>query len=132
MKGRFFKMDCAQLRSIIEANGGTKKCIQIIFDNGRTWLTFRAKMDDKNYPVRDTVTNKIQFDRFDDLVIIDDATDSVKLLERQHGANKETRDAIRWYIVTPAECIQGLNFLPPDISEEEEYKILTHWDHTIV
>ena len=128
-------MDYAQARAILDKYG-EDRCMQIIFDNGRVWLTNVPKLSDnpmdrlRGYKQRDA-QGRIQFYKFSELVEFDEATDSVKMREHQHGVDMKTRDAIRWDIVTPIECIQGFNFLPDDITEEEEYLIRTQWDHTI-
>ena len=128
-------MDYAQARAILDKYG-EDRCMQIIFDNGRVWLTNVPKLSDnpmdrvRGYKQRDA-QGRIQFYKFSELVEFDEETETVKMREHQHGVDMNTRDTIRWDIVNPIEGIQGFNFLPDDITEEEEYIIRTQWDHTI-
>ena len=129
-------MDYAQARAILNKYG-EDKCMQIIFDNGRVWLVNVPKPSKdpmkamRGYKERDA-NNKIQFYKFSELVELDEETDSIKMREYQKAVDWKSERAIRWDIVSPIEGIQGFNFLPPDISEDEEYVIRTQWDHTIV
>ena len=129
-------MDYAQARAILDKYG-EDRCLQIIFDNGRVWLINRAKPDDD--PTRRKLgykkkgpDGKMVFYKFSELVELDEATDSIKFREYQHGVDGDSREAIRWDIVNPIEGIQGFNFLPEGITPEEEYLIRSQWDVHIV
>ena len=128
-------MDYAQARAILDKYG-EDRCMQIIFDNGRVWLTNVPKPAKdpikamRGYKEKDA-NGKIQFYKFSELVELDEATDSIKMREYQKAVDWKSERAIRWDIVSPIEGIQGFNFLPPDLSEDEEYVIRTQWDHTI-
>lgn len=125
-------MDYAQARAILDKYG-EDRCIQIIFDNGRVWLINRMKPHDDpikrqlGYKKKDA-NGKYVFYKFSELVEFDEETDTVKFREHQHGVDSKSHEAIRWDIVNPIECIQGFNFLPPDLTPEEEYLIRTQWD----
>ena len=129
-------MDYAQARAILDKYG-EDRCMQIIFDNGRVWLTNVPKPAKdplkaiRGYKEKDA-NGKIQFYKFSELIELDEETDSIKIRENQKGVDAVSEAKIRWDIVNPIEGIQGFNFLPPDISEEEEYIIRTQWDHAIV
>ena len=128
-------MDYAQVRAILDKYG-EDRCLQIIFDNGRTWLINRAKPADDpvkrrlGYKQKDE-NGKLVFYKFSELVELDEDTDTIKMREYQHGVDMKDSEAIRWDIVSPIEGIQGFNFLPPDITEDEEYLIRSQWDVTI-
>ena len=129
-------MDYAQARAILDKYG-EDRCMQIIFDNGRVWLTNVPKLSTdpmkrlRGIKERDA-NGHLVFYKFSELVELDEATDSIKMREYQHGVDMKTRDVIRWEIVNPIEGIQGFNFLPEGITEEEERIIREYWDHTIV
>lgn len=128
-------MDYAQVRAILDKYG-EDRCLQIIFDNGRTWLINRAKPAEDpvkrrlGYKQKDE-NGKLVFYKFSELVELDEDTDTIKMREYQHGVDMKDSEAIRWDIVSPIEGIQGFNFLPPDITEDEEYLIRSQWDVTI-
>ena len=128
-------MDYAQVRAILDKYG-EDRCLQIIFDNGRTWLINRAKPADDpvkrrlGYKQKDE-NGKLVFYKFSELVELDEDTDTIKMREYQHGVDMKDSEAIRWDIVSPIEGIQGFNFLPPDVTEDEEYLIRSQWDVTI-
>lgn len=128
-------MDYKQAVAILDKYG-RDKCMQIIFDNGRVWL---ANVPKKNsdpvkarlgYPERDEKGNVVYY-TFDELFQLDEATDSIQKIEYQHGTSQNIRDRINWLIVNPIEGIQGFNFLPPNLSPEEEQFIRDNWDHSI-
>ncbi len=129
-------MDYKQAREILDKYG-EDKCMQIIFDNGRVWLTNVPKINSDpkkavlGYPETDG-NGKIQFYKFSEIVTMDEATDSIRKRTYQHGVDYNTREVIQWDIVNPIEGIQGFNFLPEDVTEEQEYIIRSQWDHTIV
>ena len=129
-------MDYAQARKILDKYG-EDNCVQIIFDNGRVWLTSEPKVNEdpvkamRGIPQTDE-NGKIVFLKFSDLIELDEETDSIKKRTYQHGVDKRTRDTIQWDIVNPIEGIQGFNFLPPDCTPEQEYIIRSQWDHFIV
>ena len=128
-------MDYAQVRAILDKYG-EDRCLQIIFDNGRTWLINRAKPAEDpvkrrlGYKQKDE-NGKLVFYKFSELVELDEDTDTIKMREYQHGVDMKDSEAIRWDIVSPIEGIQGFNFLPPDVTEDEEYLIRSQWDVTI-
>lgn len=128
-------MDYAQARAILDKYG-EDKCLQIIFDNGRVWLTCVAKdatdpvQRRRGYKQRDA-NGKLIFYKFSELVELDEATDSIKMREYQHGVDVNTRNALYWDIVNPIEGIQGFTFVPPDYDEEQEYILRSNFDVSI-
>ena len=129
-------MDYAQVRAILDKYG-EDRCMQIIFDNGRVWLTNVPKPAKdpiqamRGYKEKDA-NGKIQFYKFSELVELDEETDSIKMRENQKAVDYKSEITIIWDIVNPIEGIQGFNFLPEDITSDQEYLIRTQWDHTIV
>lgn len=129
-------MDYAQARKILDKYG-EDNCMQIIFDNGRVWLTNLYELSDdpkeamRGIPKRDE-NGKIVFLKFSDIVSFDEESDTVCKKTNQHGVDYKSMKTIRWDIVNPIEGIQGFNFLPQDATEQEKYIIRTQWDHTIV
>lgn len=130
-------MDITQAKAILDKYG-RENCMQIIFDNGRVWLTCVPKRSSdpkeakRGLPARDPITKKILFEYFDDLVTFDETTDSVCIKEHQPGTSQDASDYYNWYIVNPCEGIQGFTFIPSDLPEEQKYRIREQWDHTIV
>jgi len=128
-------MDYAQVRAILDKYG-EDKCIQIIFDNGRTWLLNVAKeatdpsQRRRGYKQRDA-NGRLVFLKFSELVELDEETDTIKMREYQHGVDVNTRNRIFWDIVNPIEGIQGFNFVPPEFDEEQEYQLRMQFDVTI-
>lgn len=128
-------MDLAQFKKMLDAHGADK-CMQIIFDNGRVWLTSRPKpsSNPKDYArglcERDE-NGKIVFNKFSDLVIINEDRETVTYIEFGHGVDANTADKIKYVVENPIEGIQGLAFIPDGYSEEQEYFLRCNWDHMI-
>ena len=129
-------MDIAQAKAILDKYG-RENCMQIIFDNGRVWLTCIPKRSEnpteakRGLPQRDPVTKKIEFLYFDDLITFDEASDSVCMKEHQPGSSQDAANYYNWLIVNPCEGIQGFAFIPKELPEEQKYRIREQWDHTL-
>lgn len=129
-------MDYAQAKAILDKYG-MENCIQIIFDNGRVWNLIVPKYStnpkERQRGIKQKDANgRIQFERVADIIEFDEATDSIKMREYQHGVDMKSHELIRWDIVNPIEGIQGFNFFPEDATDDEKYIIRTQWDHYIV
>ena len=129
-------MDYAQARAILDKYG-EDRCMQIIFDNGRTWLVGNIA---KPHPdpmkrrrgetLRDANGNIVYY-KFSELVEFDEETDTIKMREFQHGVDQEVRDVIQWDIVNPIEGIQGFNFIPEEFDDKQAALIRKYWDPTL-
>lgn len=135
-------MDYAQCRAILDKYG-EDNCVQIIFDNGRVWLTKVPKLSDnpdearKGIKMRDK-DGHLVYHKFSEIVEFDEATDSMRKKEFQKSVNQKSRSLMWWWICTPLENIQGFSFLPkvgegePALTEEQIKVIIDNWDHCIV
>jgi hypothetical protein len=129
-------MDYAQARAILDKYG-EDRCMQIIFDNGRVWLVgniakphpdpMKRRRGEK---LRDANGNIVYY-KFSELVEFDEATDSIKMREFQHGVDQEVRDVIQWDIVNPIEGIQGFAFIPEEFDDKQAALIRKYWDPTL-
>lgn len=129
-------MDYAQARAILDKYG-EDRCMQIIFDNGRTWLVgniakphpdpMKRRRGEK---LRDANGNIVYY-KFSELVEFDEETDTIKMREFQHGVDQEVRDVIQWDIVNPIEGIQGFNFIPEEFDDKQAALIRKYWDPTL-
>jgi len=128
-------MDLSEFKSTLDTYG-RDNLVVIIFDNCRTWLIKRPKPSDdlkeakRGYAKRDE-NGKLIYTTFDEMVTIDEANSSLVYIEHQHGVDYETSQKIRWKIVNHVEHVQGLLFLPDEVTDEEKQMILDYWDHTI-
>ena len=129
-------MDYAQARAILDKYG-EDRCMQIIFDNGRTWLVgniakphpdpMKRRRGEK---LRDANGNIVYY-KFSELVEFDEETDTIKMREFQHGVDQEVRDVVQWDIVNPIEGIQGFNFIPEEFDDKQAALIRKYWDPTL-
>ena len=135
-------MDYAQCRQILDKYG-EDNCVQIIFDNGRVWLTKIAKLSDDPAEARQGIVKRdedgnIEYYKFSEIVEMDQETDSMRKKEFQKSVNYKSRERMWWWICTPLENIQGFSFLPkpgegkPALTEKEIQTLIENWDHTIV
>lgn len=129
-------MDYAQARAILDKYG-EDRCMQIIFDNGRVWLVgniakphpdpMKRRRGEK---LRDANGNIVYY-KFSEIVELDEATDSIKMREFQHGVDQEVKDVVYWDIVNPIEGIQGFAFIPEGTSPKQVAIIKKYWDPTL-
>ena len=113
---------------------GKDKILGIVFDNMRVWSLVVPKRDTSSLsykPLRDDDGN-IQFYTFDELVTIDEANSSLVMREEQKGTSARGRELVQWDIVTHIENIQGMRFIPKEITDPKRIQFIKeNWDATI-